>query len=270
MLTSHVCRQEDFYSDWYSRWAYIHDRRFLRHRRNFEISGIAQALAERDCLGPGKRVLGFSVGQDPFTACFAALGCDVLATDLAPELAAPDGWVRHQHHCAALEQVYNPGLCDPAVLRERVQFQHLDVRKDLSHLTGFDAAFSCSSLEHLDDFAAGLDFVERAMACLKPGGVFVATTEYNVSSNDATVFHGRAVTGGGWPYVVYRRRDLEGLAARLTAAGHTVAPLDFDPGDGEWDRTAHPEGRHPYDGLVKHFYDGFVQTSFLLIVTRGQ
>jgi hypothetical protein len=270
MLTSHMCRQADFDEPWYGRWAGTHDPHYLRHRKNLEYSWICQAFYERGLLSPGRTLLGFSVGQEALPAQFAALGCNVLATDLDTEQAAPDGWVRHGHHCAAHHQLNNPGLCTPQDFWNRVGFSYHDVREPLDDLRGFDGLWSCSSLEHLDDFDAGLAFVERSMDCLKPGGLGVFTTEYNVSSNDETIFRGRAVTGGGWPYVVYRRRDIEGLAERLERAGHKIAPLDFDPGSGEWDQRAYGENQHPRDGLVKIFYDGFIQTSFLLIVERGQ
>jgi hypothetical protein len=270
MLTSHMCRQADFSEPWYARWAGVDDRNFGLHRKNWEYRIAAEALRERGMLIPGKRGLGFSVGQESLPAAFAGLGCEIVATDLDPELAAPDGWVRHGHHCAAKARLHNPGLCSAEDFDRLVTFAYCDCRQPLEVFGGFDFLWSMSSLEHFDDFDAGLAFVERSMACLKPGGVGIYTTEYNCTSNDDTIFRGRAVTGGGWPYVVYRRRDFEALAERLAAAGHTMAPLDFDPGDGEWDRMFWPEGGHPRDGLVKHHYDGFGQTSFVLIVERGR
>ena len=66
-----------------------------------------------------------------------------------------------------------------------------------------------------------MDFVVAQMACLRPGGVAVHTTEYLVSSNDATVEAGGTV--------FYRRRDIEGLVQRLRRAGHDV-DMDYSLG----------------------------------------
>jgi len=66
------------------------------------------------------------------------------------------------------------------------------------------------------------------MDCLKPGGVAVHTTEFNLSSNDKTVADG--------PCVIYRLRDIEAVCGQLVAQGHTVEPLDVQPGHHRLDR----------------------------------
>ena len=125
-------------------------------------------------------------------------------------------------------------------------------------LTGFDFAWSSCALEHLGTLAAGMDFVVAQMACLRPGGVAVHTTEYLVSSNDATVEAGGTV--------FYRRRDIEALVTRLRRAGHDV-DMDYTLG-------AAPEDLHvdvpPYtDVHLRTELAGHVTTSLALIVTKG-
>jgi len=52
----------------------------------------------------------------------------------------------------------------------------------------------------------------------------VHTTEFNLSSNDTTI---------ETPSLsIYRRQDIERLIVRLSQAGHHVAPVDWNPGDG--------------------------------------
>jgi hypothetical protein len=92
-----------------------------------------------------------------------------------------------------------------------------------AHLRGFDFVWSACSLEHLGSIARGEQFVYNALACLEPGGIAVHTTEFNVGSNDATVDYRNTV--------LFRRRDIERIAASLEAAGHRVAPLDLTTGD---------------------------------------
>ena len=54
------------------------------------------------------------------------------------------------------------------------------------------------------------------------------TTEFNLSESGETL--------DGWDPVLFQRRHLTELADRLSAAGHTVAELDFEAGDGVLDR----------------------------------
>ena len=91
-------------------------------------------------------------------------------------------------------------------------------------LTGYDFCWSACAFEHLGSIEKGLAFVERSIDCLKPGGWAVHTSEYNYGSNTETIDHQDTV--------LFRRRDLEELAARLQAKGHRAAPFDFSMGNG--------------------------------------
>jgi hypothetical protein len=82
----------------------------------------------------------------------------------------------------------------------------------------YDFLWSVCAFEHLGTLQRGLDFVVAAMRCLKPGGIAVHTTEYNLDAGSRTI--GRGTT------VLYQRRHLEALAARLAEAGHAMLPLD--------------------------------------------
>src|SRR5438034_11847444 len=96
--------------------------------------------------------------------------------------------------------------------------------RDLSRVGTEKANFvwSSCSFEHLGTLEQGLTFVERAMDIVTDGGVAVHTTEYNVRSNTATIDSG--------PTVIYRRRDIEGLARRLGAKGMVLETPDFRSG----------------------------------------
>jgi hypothetical protein len=87
----------------------------------------------------------------------------------------------------------------------------------------------------------------------------VHTTEYNLSSNWWTLPAGNTV--------LFRRRDFEGLARRLRAAGHEI-DLDFTLGNGWAERVV---DRAPYrtDVHLRLRLRWFDSTSFGLIIRKG-
>ena len=130
-------------------------------------------------------------------------------------------------------------------------------------LTGYDFTWSTCSFEHCGSLELGLAFLQRQLDCLRPGGVAVHTTEFNLSSNDETLAVG--------PSVIYRLRDIEDMIQRLRSQGHHVEPLDIDPGDHEVDRFV---DLPPYSGPggIKHLrldLEGFASTSLGLIIRKA-
>ncbi|HEX4434916.1 MAG TPA: hypothetical protein VH012_08795 [Acidimicrobiales bacterium] len=268
MLRSQLCSAESLRSPelraWAERlrpmWAADHDvREVMLHRKMWEWLFIAEALRERGMLAPGRRGVGFGVGQEPLVALFADAGAEVVATDQPHESAVASGWTDSEVEWAGgLESLNDFGLCEGDVFAERVAFRPIDMNALPADLTGFDFAWSSCALEHLGTLEAGMDFVVAQMDCLRPGGVAVHTTEYLVSSNDATVEAGGTV--------FYRRRDIEALVQRLQKAGHAVA-MDYTLG-------STPDDEHvdvpPYtDVHLRTELAGYVTTSLALIVTKG-
>jgi hypothetical protein len=200
----------------------IHRREDAQRRKVWEYCYALQALTERIELGAGLRGLGFGVGTEPLPAVFAARGISVLATDQGFENASASGWQKTKQHASAVEQLVHPKICDAERTQQHVTFRAVDMNAIPDDLTGFDFLWSSCALEHLGSIEHGLRFVLRAMDCLKPGGVAVHTTEFNLVSNDRTVDHETTV--------LFRKRDLEALAQRLTASGAEVFPMNFHPG----------------------------------------
>jgi hypothetical protein len=89
-------------------------------------------------------------------------------------------------------------------------------------LTGFDVCWSACALEHLGSLMHGLEFIRNALRCLKPGGVAVHTTEFNLGSGTKTLERGRSV--------VYREQDLVEFAEELRGEGHQIT-LNLHPGN---------------------------------------
>ncbi|WP_165943262.1 class I SAM-dependent methyltransferase [Roseicella aquatilis] len=273
MLTSMVCRYDHFLTEWYGHWAgrlplarYGIDpapRPGRPHRKAWEWCAIAQALAERDMLRPGRTGCGFAVGTEPLPAAFAAAGAQILATDQAMTAEA-GAWVTTNQHAASLDSLFQPELIDRAGFEARVRFRPADMRAlGLPWEERFDFLWSSCSIEHLGSLEAGWQFVEGAMQLLRPGGVAVHTTEFNVSSNEATLSEGDSV--------IYRRQDIEALDRRLRARGYGLSCCDFFAGDHphDLDFDIPPYGL-PDRQHVKLLLGGHVSTSMLLILRKGK
>jgi len=230
----------------------------MLHRKMWEWLFIAEALSERGLLEPGRRGLGFGVGKEPLVALFASYGCEVLATDQPPEQAATSGWTDSQIEWAGgLEGLNEDGLCPPDVFERNATYRHVDMNQIPPDLRGFDFTWSSCAFEHLGSLAAGADFVLAQMACLRPGGIGVHTTEYTVSSNETTIDSGATV--------LYRRRDIEALARRLRRAGHAI-DVDFTEG-------TTPEDLHvdtpPYTNVhLRTTLGEYVTTSLALVIEK--
>ena len=87
-------------------------------------------------------------------------------------------------------------------------------------------------------------------------------------------------TVDNWPSVMFQQHHMEGLAERLRAQGHQVAPFDFDPGNGVLDRFIdippwshdNPPKLAPWLGNPRHLKvgaDGFIATCFGLVITKA-
>lgn len=229
---------------------------YVVHRQLWEWLFIAEALHERGLLGPGRRGVGFGVGREPLPSLFASLGCRVVATDQAPESARD--WADVDQYAGELDALNAYGICDAETFRANVVYRTVDMRQIPADLAGFDFTWSSCAFEHLGSIAAGVQFVLDQMRCLRPGGVAVHTTEYNVGSNHHTVESGHTV--------LFRRRDLEALAATLRRQGHAVS-LDFSLGVDEADEHV---DREPWEGAhLRLEIAGFVASSYALVIEKS-
>mgnify|MGYP005869253905 CR=1 FL=1 len=135
-------------------------------------------------LAPGRRALGFAVGREWLPAFFAGLGIEVLATDLDPEDARARAWIETGQHAPAGDKLFQPHLVGEEAFARLVRHRAVDMNaipEDLKR-GRFDFLWSVCSLEHLGSLERGEDFVVEAMRCLRPGGVAVHTTEFNLDA----------------------------------------------------------------------------------------
>jgi hypothetical protein len=259
-LTSCLCTERHFHTpEFKGWWARLGEAPYM-HRKLWEIYYISQALAERGLLRPGRRGLGFAVGQEHLPALFAAHGCEIVASDLNPDDPRAAAWAQTNQHASNLAGLNSRGLCDPTQFARLATFRVVDMNRIPDDLRSFDFTWSTCSFEHVGSIELGLRFIHEQLKCLNPGGIAVHTTEFNLFSNTETIRTGQCV--------LFRRCDIEALVRDLTDVGHYVEPLDLDLGDGPLDRHIDiPPYCH--DRHLKLQTGRYVTTSIGLIIRKG-
>jgi len=224
-FTSTLCQQVHFSLDQYRFWAKAMKESPKYLRKQWEFIYIAQVLYERSMLKGGMKGLAFGVGREPLPALFASFGCDIVATDQSLAGAVDAGWVRSAEHSTDLSGLNDRGICTERMFTELVSFAELDMNFiPASFSDKFDFCWSACALEHLGSLEHGLKFVRRSLDTLKPGGVAVHTTEFNLSSNDATI--------NDPTLCLFRQCDIEQLIREVESDGFIVDPIDWTVGRG--------------------------------------
>lgn len=261
MLGSSVCRQVDLETEAFRQWMPPMKEKFNYHRKLWEYCYIAQALHERGKLIPGNRGVGFAVGREPLPALFANMGCYIVGTDLEPDPQTQAEWVATGQHASNIESMNERGICPAPDFQARAKFEYVDMNHVPDHIRGYDFLWSSCAIEHVGSLQQCMDAVVNMMKCLKPGGVAVHTTEFNVLSDEDTITEGSSV--------IPRRQDLLALQQRLHAQGHQMEPLDFECGTqfADYYVDEPPYKSHPHLKLRLFQY---VATSIGIIVTAGK
>src|SRR5688500_10202229 len=202
---SELCKAMDYKAGWYQRWCDELSETPNFHRKQWEFVYVMQALWERGCIAAGKKGLVFAVGREPLPSMFAKYGCEILATDIMPEIGIAKGWDATDQLCHDVESLNTRMICDPESFKRLVKYKVVDMNDIPSDLTGFDFNWSSCSFEHLGSLEKGFMFLKNQLKTLKPGGWAVHTTEYNISSNDETQENNDTV--------IYRHRDIEKIVS---------------------------------------------------------
>jgi len=257
---SAICTFDQLDSPRFRHWAAAIQEPWRAHRKLWELAYICETLDERGMLQPGRRGLGFAVGAEKLPALFAARGCKITATDLPADDERNQAWAETGQWVGNLTSLNHPELCPEQLFRDNVSYRPVDMNDIPADLTGFDFTWSTCSFEHCGSIELGLRFLEEQMRCLAPGGVAVHTTEFNLSSNDATMMDGNCV--------IFRLKDIEWIVAALRDAGHDVEPLDLSTGSRELDRhvdaSPYSQDRHLRLDLF-----GYASTSVGLIIRKS-
>lgn len=259
-MSSRLCTYRDFGTPWFrDRLADIREG-FLLHRKPWEFAAIAQALLEGGMLREGRTGVGFAVGGEPLPSLFASRGATILATDQEPDAEALRLWGDGQL-CGDPASLNRRGICPEADFARRCTFRRADMRALPEDLGPYDFCWSSCAFEHLGSLEAGLAFVVDSCRRLRPGGLAAHTTEFNCDSDGATTEAGDAV--------IYRRRDIAALAARLAEVGCTLDPVDWSRGDHPIDYCVDesPDFRGPFH--LKLRLGPYVATSLLLVIRKA-
>lgn len=255
------CTARDFFHPRFAQLSKLMGRTPLFHRKYWEWIFISHHLIESGVVAPGKKGLVFGVGSEMLPALFASLGASVHATDAPPDLAGIDMWGPNGQHGSSIEQLRNEEIIPYELFKQRVTHGFCDMNNIDPSLVDYDFNWSSCCFEHLGSLEAGMQFVINAVEkTLKPGGIAIHTTELNMSSNEDTIGTGSTV--------IYHRRDLEELIARLTERGHKVDTLKIGP-------AAHALDFHVDTPPYAHFphlkihLAGYTTTSVGLVIRRG-
>lgn len=270
-LTCRASTQADLESAWAAHWCGQLQMPVLFHRKLWELAYVLQAIFEHEHIRDGARGLGFGCGVEPLPSYLAAHGVSITMTDLPPSEAAQAGWSATNQYAATVDMAYQPHLVSRERFDEKVTLRAVDMNAIPADLTNYDFCWSICALEHLGSIERGLAFIENSLSTLRPGGLSVHTTEFNITAEGPTV--------DNWPTVLFQRHHFEALAARLGELGHDVATLDFGLGDRPLDRFIDlppfhhdlPEDLTAWLGAPAHLkvaVDGFAATCFGLIVRK--
>ena len=269
-LSSTVARWEHLESDWFDRSRTTLNippvdaqAKGISWRKAWEWAAILEVLDSREMLEKGRKGIGFAVGTEQLPSIMAKRSVSVLATDLGAD-EATEKWTSTGQHAASLDALFHPFFVSRQIFDRQVSFQPVN----MNHLDDlpseeFDFAWSSCALEHIGTLDDGLNFVLNCMRLLKPGGIAVHTTEYNVSSNRETI-----ADGGD---CIYRRQDIERLDGMLQLRSCGLESVDFDagwhPNDLNFDRRPFFSGNGVH--LKLELY-GHVATSVLLVCQKGR
>jgi SAM-dependent methyltransferase len=201
------------------------------HRKQWEFAYIIDMLRNAGKFEAGMKGLGFGCGKERLAAALAAQDMDLLLTDLSFEEAKAAGWVDTNQHAANLEgfRCFCPDVCSEEQL-SKLSYQNVDMNHIPQELMrmGFDFVWSSCALEHVGSLALAKQFILSTIHCLKPGGVAIHTTEFNLSSDAETLHSG--------PTVLFRKQDILWLKAEAEKIDGILVDVDFDPGDRELDQ----------------------------------
>ncbi|MGO8704864.1 MAG: radical SAM protein [Candidatus Brocadiia bacterium] len=266
-LKSKLCTQADIESDWSAFWRQEIKWAPVYHRKLWELTYVPEVLYAAGKLKPGRQGLGFGCGEEPLPSLFVKYGTSITATDLPPDNVNARNWASSAQHAGSLEKIRRLDICpDPSALA-RIALRFVDMNDIPRDMDGkYDFCWSVCSLEHVGSIAKGLAFIVNSLRTLKPGGVAVHTTEFNLE-NGPTV--------DNWGTVLFQRGHIEGLVNFLTSQGHKVAPLDLSAGDDildgfvdvppwPWDNAAVRARAH-----LKLCLDGFPCTSVGIIIRKA-
>ncbi len=261
-VTSQLCNKSLFDLPYYSYWMDKLKKTKKYHRKQWELAYVCQALYETGMLEYGKKGLVFGVGKERTVPLFASLGCKITATDMPIDNPNTNNWrATNQYINKDFYELNEDKLCDDNLFKQNVQFKYVDMNNIPPELKNYDFCWSICALEHLGSIQKGLDFIKNSLNVLKPGGIAIHTTEFNIASDSKTIENDSLV--------VFRKCDILQLIDDLQKSGNYVFPLVLDKGKGLVNDFV---DRIPYNGpfYLKLKIGKFICTSVGLIIVKGK
>lgn len=213
-MISKCCNEMDYSQDFFERisaelsWS-VNDR---LHRKIWERVYIVKALEDQGLLREGKTGIGFAVGVEPLPSYFASKGVTVLATDIGKESDTAKMWIEGGRNAAGdVNKLYYENIVNKEVFERNVKYMDLNMNNIPDDIGIFDFCWSSCAIEHVGGLNLSKQFLKNMIKVLKPGGLAIHTTEFNLWSNDDTVENGNDV--------IYRRKDLEEIQEWLLNHG---------------------------------------------------
>ena len=183
-VSSKLCTQEDFDSDWYPYWSNKMLMKPIYHRKPWEFSYIMQVAFEHGVLAEGSKALGFGCGEEPIPSLLCSMNIQVVATDCPPEIVH-NGWLSTGQHSTDLLAICKEGICPKEKFLEYCQLKFVDMNNIPQEILNgsFNFVWSACSLEHLGTIQKGLEFICNSVKALSIGGIAVHTTEFSLSDD---------------------------------------------------------------------------------------
>jgi hypothetical protein len=175
-----------------------------------------QALRRYGLLEEGAHGLGFEPLPSGVPAALAAMRTKVL-------VAFPTRPGQQLDPDALKRDLGTRAPCDRKTFEENVAARIVPWRRIPEDLVNFDFLWSARANERLFSVAAAAQFVEDAMACLRPGGLAVHSFSYDLAPG------GRSTPSTD--RILLRQGDVERIALNLVSRGHQVAQFKIDATD---------------------------------------
>lgn len=258
-MISQLCTKNQLQSSDFDYWATLFGSAKHMHRKVWEWCFIAQALSSAGVLKDGKKGFGFAVGEEPLVSAFTMRGATIIATDLDPQSGSSQGWIETSQHATNIEKLNKRKICADDQFRDLCSFEFCDMNNiPEKYNSDFDFIWSSCALEHLGSLDHGKDFILNSLRLLKPGGIAVHTTEFNVSSNSETITSGETV--------LYRKSDIESIITEVRKTGCTIN-IDWNYGGDDLDYFVDipPYTHNPH---LKLRIADFTVTSIALVINK--
>lgn len=230
-------------------------------RHLWELAYIAEVLYNGNMLKPGSRGIAFGCGNDPLVSLFASFGCQIIASDFQSNDVVGQGWA--SHHKSNLETLWYPAICSKELYDANVSFREIDMANLPNDLGEFDFIWSTCALEHIapHPLVLGPKFIINSFNLLLENGLAVHTTEFNVSSNDATIeaYFERGDGSVEGATALFRRKDILSLLQYFDDKGIS-STVNWNTGSGQIDNEIDgPVGQwkrfHEIKAVVGHNTD---------------